>query len=105
LAKAVRSAEADEALDQEYLVKKLTKRTRKFLTSGSKEYVPDGTPGKHSPFAEKFILALKQIGGGAGRILTTVELRSYFMRLSTEPRFGSFGTGDDASSDFVFVAK
>ena len=105
LAKAVRSAEADEEIDQQYLVKKLTKRTRKFLTSGSKEYVPDGTPGKHSPFAEKFILALREIGGGSGRILSTVELRPYFLKLATEPRFGSFGSGDDASSDFVFVAK
>ncbi len=93
-----------EKEDAQYLVKKLTKRTRKFLTSGSKEYVPDGTPGKHSPFAEKFILALREIGGGEGRILSTTELIPYFMRLSTEPRFGSFGT-DEANSDFVFVAK
>jgi hypothetical protein len=105
LAKAVRTAEADEEADLQYLVKKLTKRTRKFLTSGSKEYVPDGTPGKHSPFAEKFILALREIGGGSGRILSTVELRPYFLKLSSEPRFGSFGNGDDSSSDFVFVAK
>lgn len=105
LARAVRSAEADEAMDQQYLVKKLTKRTRKFLTSGSKEYVPDGTPGKHSPFAEKFILALKEKGGSSGRLLSLVQLRTYFQRLPTEPRYGSFGTGDDSSSDFVFVAK
>ncbi len=93
-----------EREDAQYLVKKLTKRTRKFLTSGSKEYVPDGTPGKHSPFAEKFILALREIGGGEGRILSTTELIPYFMRLPTEPRFGSFGT-DEPNSDFVFVAK
>lgn len=105
LARSVRSADADDHLDQQYLVQKLTRRTRKFLTSGSKEYVPDGTPGKHSPFAEKFILALRETGGGPGRMLTLVELRPYFMRLSTEPRFGSFGTGDDPSSDFVFVSK
>lgn len=101
----VRADEADETIDKEYLVKKLTKRTRKFLTSGSKEYVPDGQPGKHSPFAEKFILALRQIGGGTGRILSLVELRPYFLRLSTETRFGPFGTGDDPASDFVFVAR
>ncbi|MEI9918443.1 MAG: caspase family protein [Bacteroidota bacterium] len=94
----------DESMDQQYLIQKLTKRTRKFLTSGSKEYVPDGAPGRHSPFAEKFILALKEIGGGSGRILSLVELRTYFLRLSTEPRFGSFGN-DDPASDFVFVAR
>lgn len=101
---ARRRGETLDKEDAQYLVKKLTKRTRKFLTSGSKEYVPDGRPGSHSPFAEKFILALKEVGGGEGRILTTAELIPYFMRLGTEPRFGSFGT-DEPSSDFVFVAK
>ncbi|HZY81944.1 MAG TPA: caspase family protein [Cyclobacteriaceae bacterium] len=105
LVKNARGTEAlDEAADKQYLVRKLTKRTRKYLTSGSKEYVPDGTPGKHSPFAEKFILALKEIGGGTGRVLSLIELHPYFLRLSTEPRFGSFGN-DDSASDFVFVAK
>ena len=104
LAKA-RGAEAmDEAADKQYLVKKLTKRTRKFLTSGSKEYVPDGQPGHHSPFATQFIKALKEIGGGTGRVLSLIELNPYFLRLTTEPYFGSFGN-DDAQSDFVFVAK
>ena len=104
LAKARAEEATDETIDQQYLVKKLTKRTRKFLTSGSKEYVSDGIPGKHSPFAEKFILALKEIGGGSGRILSLLELRTYFLKLASEPRFGSFGT-DDPASDFVFVAK
>jgi len=104
LAKARAEDAMDEAADQQYLVKKLTRRTRKYLTSGSKEYVSDGIPGKHSPFAEKFILALKEIGGGTGRILSLLELQTYFLKLPTEPRFGSFGN-DDPASDFVFVAK
>lgn len=104
LAKARAGEDLDEATDKQYLVKKLTKTTRKYLTSGSKEYVADGVPGKHSPFAEKFILALKEIGGGTGRILSLIELRTYFLKLASEPRFGSFGK-DDPASDFVFVAK
>jgi len=40
--------------------------------------VADGTPGKHSPFAAKFILSLKEVGGGSGRILSLLELRTYF---------------------------
>jgi hypothetical protein len=105
LAKA-RGAEAamEEAMDKQYLVKKLSRRTRKFLTSGSKEYVPDGTPGHHSPFATQFIKALREIGGGTGRVMTLTELNTYFLRLPTEPYFGSYG-GDDPQSDFVFVAK
>jgi hypothetical protein len=104
LAKARADEAMDETADKQYLVKKLTKRTRKFLTSGSKEYVSDGIAGRHSPFAEKFVLALKEIGGGSGRLLTLTELQTYFLKLTSEPRFGGFGT-DDPASDFVFVSK
>jgi len=104
LAKSRAADDMDEAMDKQFLVKKLTRHTRKFLTSGSKEYVSDGIAGKHSPFAEKFILALKQIGGGTGRILSLDELRTYFLKLNSETRFGSFGK-DDPASDFVFVAR
>jgi hypothetical protein len=104
LARARAGEVMDEATDRQYLVRKLSKRTRKYLTSGSKEYVSDGIPGKNSPFAAKFIQALREIGGGSGRILTLPELSNYFQRLQTEPRLGSFGN-DDSASDFVFVAK
>jgi len=104
LAKARGVDAMDEAMDKEYLVKKLSKRTRKFLTSGSKEYVPDGTAGHHSPFATQFIKALREVGGGTGRIMTLMELNTYFLRLPTEPYYGSYGK-DDPQSDFVFVAK
>lgn len=104
LAKARAGEAMDEASDTQYLVRKLTKRTRKYLTSGSKEYVSDGVAGKHSPFAAKFIQAIREIGGGSGRIMTLLELNTYFQKLPTEARFGSFGS-DDPASDFVFVAK
>lgn len=98
--------EADyaEASDIDYLVRKLSKRTRKYLTSGSKEYVPDGVAGRHSPFAAKFVTALRELGNGKDRMLTLSELQTYFLKLPTEPRFGGFGS-DDKASDFVFVAK
>ncbi|HWA35590.1 MAG TPA: hypothetical protein VG737_15720, partial [Cyclobacteriaceae bacterium] len=104
LAKARGADALAEATDSQYLARKLTKRTRKYLTSGSKEYVSDGSRGKHSPFAEKFIQALREVGGGTGRILTLHELNTYFQTLSTEARSGSFGS-DNPASDFVFVAK
>ncbi len=94
-----------EQTDAELIVRKLSKPTRKFLTSGSKEYVSDGIPGKHSPFAAQFIKALKETGGKGSRILTVYDLLGYFDRLSTVPRFGKFSEKDDPISDFVFVAK
>src|SRR5204863_1727930 len=87
-----------------YLTNKISKRTRKFLTSGGKEYVPDGEPGRHSPFATQFIRVLKEIGGSQRRVLSLVEFPPYFLTLSTQPYFGSFGA-DDPQSDFIFIAK
>jgi hypothetical protein len=46
LAKA-RSVDPGNGGDIDFLIRKLSKRTRKFLTSGSKEYVPDGKTGSH----------------------------------------------------------
>lgn len=98
-----RAAAYEETNDQEYLVKKLSKKTRKYLTSGGKEYVSDGVRGHHSPFAAGMLEALKT-NGGPDRILILDEIKMYMERLKTTPRFGEFGS-DEKGSDFVFVAK
>jgi hypothetical protein len=98
-----RGMELDEATNAEFLVRKLSRRTRKYLTSGGKEYVSDGVPGKHSPFALKMLQALGD-GGGGDHILTLSELKAYVEKLKSEPRLGGFGD-DQPDSDFVFVAK
>jgi hypothetical protein len=87
----------------EFITQKLTYKTRKFLTSGGKQYVSDGIPGKHSPFARAFIEALRSKGGKDG-ILTLSEITPYVEKLKVTPRSGEFG--DNApGSDFVFVVK
>jgi Caspase domain len=87
----------------EFITRKLTYKTRRFLTSGGKTYVSDGIAGKHSPFAKNLIEALRGRGGRDG-ILTLPEIYSYVEKLKIQPRFGEFG--DNApGSDFVFVAK
>ncbi len=93
-----------EQSETEFLVRKLSYKTRKYLTSGGKEYVSDGISGKHSPFALKIIQTLKENGGGKDRVLTISEIKTYVEKLPNEPRFGSFGD-DSPASDFVFVAK
>lgn len=98
------SASASELSETEYLVRKLSYKTRKYITSGGKEYVSDGVPGRNSPFAAKFLEALKS-NGGTDRILTISEINSYLEKIkSNEPRSGDFGDGEKAA-DFVFVAK
>ncbi|MFC2124525.1 caspase family protein [Bacteroidota bacterium] len=88
---------------QEFIKKKLQYRTRRYLTSGGKQYVPDGTPGAHSPFARSFLEALRNYGG-QDKILTSQELLTYMDRLIPEPRTGEFGS-NEPGSDFIFVAK
>ncbi len=87
----------------EMVVRKLSMRTRKYITSGGKEYVSDGIPGQHSPFAAKMIKSLRT-RGGEDRVLTLSELKSGMENLILLPRFGSFGS-DEPGSDFVFIAK
>jgi hypothetical protein len=77
------------------------KKTRYFLTSGGKEYVPDGTPGNHSPFASLFILALEKGSKPAG-YLNLPQMPHYFERLGTIPRAGNLGHNEDGA-DFFFI--
>jgi hypothetical protein len=92
-----------EISQSEFITRKLAYKTRKYLTSGGKEYVSDGTPGHHSPFAARVIAALKSRGGNDG-ILSLNELLTYVEKLNPEPKFGKFGS-DAPGSEFVFVVK
>jgi hypothetical protein len=92
-----------EASQAEMVTRKLTYKTRRFLTSGGKEYVPDGRPGMNSPFARKLLEAFRS-RGGKDMMLTLGELNTYVEALKPQPRAGEFG--DNApGSDFVFVIK
>lgn len=92
-----------EASQAEMVTRKLTYKTRRYLTSGGKEYVPDGRPGMNSPFARKFLEALRSRGGKDG-ILTLGEINTYVEALKPQPRAGEFG--DNApGSDFIFVIR
>ena len=87
----------------EFIQRKLRYKTRRYMTSGGKEYVPDGRPGEHSPFARQFLAALRDFGG-SDRIITIAELQSYVEKVDPEPRGGEFGS-NEPGSDFIFVAK
>jgi hypothetical protein len=91
----------DNTKVDEYISRKLGKTTRRFMTSGGKNEVPDGYGGKSSPFAIKFIEALKTYGGQDG-VLTTNEIFSVVERIPSDPRMGSFGN-DECGSDFFFI--
>ncbi|MFN0048620.1 MAG: caspase family protein [Cytophagales bacterium] len=98
-----RGAAADDVNKIAFIQKKLQYTTRKYLTSGGKEYVPDGRPGAHSPFARKLLDALRSYGG-EDKILTFGELYSYSEKSVPGPKTGEFGD-NKPGSDFLFLAK
>lgn len=102
---ARRGDEDDDPLisTAEFIKRKGQFRTRRFLTSGGKEYVPDGTPGRHSPFARRFIEALRTYGGKSG-LLTLGKIWESVERVTPQPYAGEFGS-NEPGSDFLFVAK
>jgi hypothetical protein len=87
----------------EYISKKLKFKTRLYMTSGGKQYVPDGRPGKHSPFASKFLEALRGYGGNY-RVLTASRIWMSVETAKPEPKFGDFGD-NEPGSEFVFQAR
>jgi len=95
--------EYSQVTKAEFIERKLRFKTRRFLTSGGKEYVPDGRPGQHSPFTRRFLEALRSYGGKDG-ILTLGEIQQYIEKVTPEPRAGEFGT-NDPGSDFLFIAR
>lgn len=87
----------------QWISRKLTMKTRRYLTSGGKTYVSDGIAGQHSPFARKFLDALQSQGGSDG-IMTTAEIFGFVEKLKIAPRQGSFGD-NLPGSDFLFIVK
>ncbi|TAE01269.1 MAG: caspase family protein [Bacteroidetes bacterium] len=98
-----RGNEDAETTQTEFVKRKMRFKTRKYLTSGGKEYVPDGRPNQHSPFARKFLEALRNYGG-TDKILTLGEILQSLERIQPEPRFGEFGN-NEPGSDFIFIAR
>ncbi|PLX19420.1 MAG: hypothetical protein C0597_05215 [Marinilabiliales bacterium] len=92
-----------EVTNEEFIARKKKYKTRLYLTSGGKEYVPDGRPGHHSPFARKFLEALRNYGGHDG-ILTVNEIIQYVEKVEPQPRFGEFGD-NEPGSDFILLVK
>ncbi|MCW5906624.1 MAG: caspase family protein [Chitinophagales bacterium] len=88
---------------EDYINKKLEHHTRVYISSGNKNTVPDGYSGEHSPFAIRFLEALRTKGGKSG-ILTKSRLFSFVEGLDSEPIMGGFGD-DEPGSEFILISK
>jgi hypothetical protein len=93
----------DDANPAQFVSSKLSRVTRRYLTSGGKTRVPDGRRGEHSPFASRLLDAF-DTKGGPDRILTLAEVQAAVEKAKPEPRAGAFGN-NDFDSDFLFIAQ
>ncbi len=70
---------------------------RLYLTSGGKQYVPDGKPGHHSPFTTKLL----DILATPKEMLSAYEIQENIREIKPKPQFGSFGENETGSM-FLF---
>lgn len=85
--------EYDDADLGTFIERKLQFRSRLYLTSGATEYVSDGRPGQHSPFARRLLSTLRE-ADAAGRPLTISAIRAGVEAAQPGPRSGEFGRSE-----------
>ncbi len=101
---AMRGSETNFDADREELIRrKMRLKSKLYLTSGGKEYVPDGRPGQHSPFCRRLLEAFRSEGGTDG-ILTMGEIMEFIGLVNPTPRLGELGQSDPGA-DFLFFAR
>ena len=94
----------DDVTKKQFIKQSLAYKTRWYLTSGDKEYVSDGIPNQHSPFARRVLEALRSTGGDKHGILTLEGIGRYVEKARPQPRAGEFGT-NTPGSNFLFIRK
>jgi hypothetical protein len=96
-------ADQYEANRADLMLRHMKLKAKLWITSGGKEYVSDGIPKHHSPFASKLLAALRGYGGTTG-ILTSAKVFGEMTDLKVAPRYGAF-LDSDAGGQFLFVTK
>jgi tetratricopeptide (TPR) repeat protein len=86
----------------ELLARKEPKRTRRYITSGGKDFVPDGLPGHHSPFISAFLITLNEAADRKG-YLTLDDIQQGLNTVNPEPRWGDIQDDNDPGADFLLL--
>jgi tetratricopeptide (TPR) repeat protein len=84
----------------QYIESKREYKTRRFITSGGKKYVPDGLPNHNSPFAARLLEGFRNTGVSRG-YLSFSMLCANMEGLNPDPRYGEFGD-NEPGSEFIF---
>jgi tetratricopeptide (TPR) repeat protein len=80
----------------------LKRKTRLYLTSGGKEYVPDGRPNSHSPFAAKLLEALRVQALEKGYLSFRGLIGNMETLKKSTPTYGEFGNSEPGAN-FIFI--
>jgi uncharacterized caspase-like protein len=93
----------DQPLADQEIVDVLMKfKTRRFLTSGALEYVPDGVPGHHSPFASRLLSAFNT--PVQHKFISIEDIMQVMKFMQPVPVLGEISTNDH-QSDFLFFLQ
>jgi hypothetical protein len=90
-------------MSKELIQRKLKYRSKIYVTSGGKEYVRDGTPGKSSPFCSRLLTLLRESAFNQEPV-TYKKLLAELESLAPEPRSGFFGDHEEGG-DFIFIPR
>ena len=88
----------------DFVTRKVQRRTRQFMTSARKGYVPDGRPGAHSPFTSTLLTALRELSHDR----TYVYAGQIYCRMATavpEPHWATWGKDEPGSEFFFFTGE
>lgn len=86
----------------ELLARKELIRTRLYITSGGKTFVPDGVPGHHSPFVKALLSTFVHAADTKG-YLTLNDIREGLYDVKPEPHTGDIQDENDAEADFLLL--
>ena len=86
----------------ELLLRKESKRTRRYFASGGKDFVPDGLPGHHSPFISALLVTLNQAADRKGYV-TLDDLQQGLNTVNPEPRWGDIQDDNEPGADFLLL--
>ena len=88
----------------DFITRKMQRLTRQLMTSGGKEYVPDGRPGAHSPFATTLLTSLRELS----RDRTYIYISQIYPRMAKtipEPYWAPWGKDEPRSEFFFFTGE
>ena len=86
----------------DFITRKMQRYTRQLMTSGGKEYVPDGSPGGHSPFTKSLLASLREASRDRPYAYVS-QIFPLMAKTIPEPFWAPWGKNEPRSEFFFFT--